>query len=67
MSNTFRTLIIIVMKTTASTGASSGTVIAAEHLPLGRAVGARGLERVARDRRQPAAITTMAKPAQIQM
>ena len=46
---------IIVMKTTLSTGREQRHRDAAEDLPLGRAVGARGLEHVARHRREPGA------------
>ena len=68
MSKTFRTLISIVMKTTLSTGREQRHGDAPEDLPLGRAVGARRLEHVARDRREARrAITTIAKPAHTQM
>ena len=42
----------IVMKTTVSTGREQRHGDAPEDLPLGRAVGARRLEHVARDRRE---------------
>ena len=67
MSNTFRTLISIVMKTTLSTGASSGTVTRRKTChsvaPSVRAASSvsRGIAA------SPAAITTIAKPAQTQM
>ena len=67
MSNTLSTLISIVMKTTLSTGASSGTVIRRKTChsvaPSVRAASSvsRGIAA------SPAAITTIAKPAQIQM
>ena len=53
MSKTLRTLISIVMKTTVSTGREQRHGDAAEDLPLARAVGARRLEHVARDRGEP--------------
>ena len=51
-SKTLRTLMTIVMKTTVSTGASSGTVTRRKTCQLAGAVGARGLEHVARHRRE---------------
>ena len=67
MSNTFRTLMIIVMKTTLSTGASSGTVtrrnVCHSVAPSVRAASSTSRGIAAR----PAPITTIAKPAQIQM
>ena len=67
MSNTFRTLISIVMKTTLSTGASSGTVTRRKTChsvaPSVRAASSTSRGIAAR----PAAITTIAKPAQTQM
>ena len=67
MSNTFSTLMIIVMKTTLSTGASSGTVTRRNTChslaPSVRAASStsRGIEA------RPAAITTIANPAHTQM
>ena len=67
MSKTFRTLISIVMKTTVSTGASSGTVTRRKTChslaPSVRAASSTSRGIAAR----PAAITTIAKPAQTQM
>ena len=67
MSKTFRTLISIVMKTTLSTGASSGTVTRRKTChslaPSVRAASSmsRGIAA------SPAAITTIEKPAHTQM
>ncbi len=67
MSKTLRTLISIVMKTTVSTGASSGTVTRRKTChsvaPSVRAASSTSRGIAAR----PAAITTIAKPAQTQM
>ena len=67
MSNTFRTLMIIVMKTTLRTGASRGTVTRRKTChsvaPSVRAASSTSRDIAAR----PAAITTMENPAQIQM
>ena len=67
MSNTFRTLISIVTNTTESTGASIGTVTRRKTChsvaPSVRAASSTSREIAAR----PAAITTIAKPAQTQM
>ncbi len=67
MSKTLRTLMIIVMKTTLSTGASSGTVTRRKTChsvaPSVRAASSTSRGIAAR----PAPITTIAKPAQIQM
>ena len=67
MSNTFSTLINIVMKTTVSTGASSGTVTRRKTCnsvaPSVRAASSVSRGIAAR----PAAITTIAKPAHTQM
>ena len=66
MSNTLRTLISIVMKTTVSTGASSGTVMRRKtcHSVAPSVRAASSVSRGIAER--PAAITTIAKPAQIQ-
>ena len=67
MSKTLRTLISIVMKTTLRTGASSGTVTRRKTChsvaPSVRAASSTSRGIAAR----PAAITTIAKPAQTQM
>ena len=66
-SKTFSTLITSVTRTTASTGASSGTGDPPEHLPLGRTVDPGRLEDVRGGvAARPAAISTIANPAQIQ-
>ncbi len=67
MSNTLRTLISIVMKTTESTGASIGTVMRRKTChsvaPSVRAASSTSREIAA----SPAPITTIAKPAHTQM
>ena len=67
MSNTLRTLISIVMKTTERTGASIGTVMRRKTChsvaPSVRAASSTSREIAAR----PAPITTIAKPAHTQM
>ena len=67
MSKTLRTLITIVMKTTLSTGARSGTVtrrnVCHSVAPSVRAASSTSRGIAAR----PAPMTTIAKPAQIQM
>ena len=67
MSNTLSTLMIIVTKTTLSTGASSGTVTRRKtcnsDAPSVRAASSTSRGIAAR----PAPITTIANPAQIQM
>src|SRR4029077_752271 len=66
-SKTFRTLMIIVMKTTESTGASNGTVTRLNTCHSD-APSVRAASRTSRGiAARPAPITTMAKPAQIQM
>ena len=67
MSKTLRTLISIVMNTTVSTGASSGTVTR-RNTCHSLAPSVRAASRTSRGiAARPAAITTMAKPAQTQM
>ena len=67
MSNTLRTLISIVMKTTLSTGQSCGTVTRLNTCHS-VAPSVRAASSVSREiDASPAAITTIAKPAQIQM
>src|SRR3954453_6312055 len=67
MSKTLRTLMIMVMKTTLRTGASSGTVTRRKtcHSLAPSVRAASSTSRGIADR--PAPITTIAKPAQIQM
>src|SRR5581483_3935778 len=67
MSKTLRTLITIVMKTTLSTGASSGTVTR-RNVCHSVAPSVRAASRTSRGiAARPAAITTIANPAQTQM
>ena len=66
-SKTFSTLMIIVMKTTLSTGARSGTVTRRKTCHSD-APSVRAASRTSRGiAARPAPITTIAKPAQIQM